>query len=270
MSLQPSSRDWRLAANDFLRGMTSWQVWTLMGVSDIRQRYKRSRFGQFWITLSMAVFVAGIGVVFSLLFKQSVSEYVPYLAVNYIVWTFMSGVVSDSTAAFVQGTVFLRQENLPKTVFVMRVMVRNLIALAHNIVIVPPVFLLFGVSPDWRVLLLMIPGFALLLVATFLVTLLCGILCTRFRDLPQIIANLLQLAFFITPIMWRVDQLQGRGWFVTHLNPFAIFLRIVADPVHGKVPELYDYLAALTIIAGLVAVTWPIFARFRARIVYWL
>ncbi len=269
MAIYPSSRDWRLANTDFLRGLTSWQVWTLMGVSDIRQRYKRSRFGQFWITLSMAVFVAGIGLVFSMLFNQAVSEYVPYLAVNYIIWTFMSGVVSDSSTAFVQGTVFLRQENLPKTVFVMRVLVRNLIALAHNIVIVPPVFLLFGVKPTWAIFL-MIPGFMLMVVAAFLVTLVLGILSTRFRDLPQIIANLLQLAFFMTPIMWRVDQLGGQGWWVTHLNPFAIFMRIVADPIRGYVPDTWDYVSALVVIAGLTAVTWPLFARFRARIVYWL
>ncbi|MGV6872944.1 ABC transporter permease [Pseudochelatococcus sp. B33] len=249
--------------------MEAWQIWTLMGISDIRQRYKRSRFGQFWITLSMAVFVGGIGFVFSMLFNQSVAEYVPYLAVNYIIWTFMSGVVSDSTTAFVQGTVFLRQENLPKSIFVMRVIVRNLIALAHNIVIVPPVFLLFGVVPTWDIFLL-IPGFLLMLVAAFLVTLTCGILCTRFRDLPQIIANLLQLAFFMTPIMWRIDQLGDQGWWVTHLNPFAIFLRIVADPIRGRVPEVLDYVSALIVIAGLLAITWPLFARFRARIVYWL
>lgn len=252
-----------------MHGMKAWQIWSLMGVSDIRQRYKRSRFGQFWITLSMAVFVAGIGLVFSMLFNQSVAEYVPYLAVNYIIWTFMSGVVSDSTSAFVQGAVFLRQENLPKSIFVMRVIVRNLIALAHNIIIVPPVFLFFGVKPTWAIFL-MIPGFLLMLVAAYLVTLMCGILCTRFRDLPQIIANLLQLAFFMTPIMWRIDQLGGQGWWVTHLNPFAIFLRIVADPIRGRIPETLDYVSALIVIAGLLAITWPLFARFRARIVYWL
>lgn len=269
MSLYPNSRDWRLANADFTRGLRSWEIWTLMGVSDIRQRYKRSRFGQFWITLSMAVFVAGIGVVFSMLFNQSVSEYVPYLAVNYIIWTFMAGVVSDSSTAFVQGTVFLRQENLPKTIFVMRVLVRNLIALAHNIVIVPPVFLLFGVKPTWAIFL-MIPGFLMLMVAAFLLTLMLGILSTRFRDLPQIITNLLQLAFFMTPVMWRIDQLGDQGWWVTHLNPFAIFLRIVADPLRGHVPETMDYVSAGIVIAGLLAVTWPLFARFRARIVYWL
>ena len=269
MSLNPTAKDWRLSANDFARGMKSWQIWALMGVSDIRQRYKRSRFGQFWITLSMAVFVAGIGLVFSLLFKQPVAEYVPYLAVNYIIWTFMAGIVSDSSTAFTQGTVFLRQDNLPKTVFVMRVIVRNLIALAHNIVIVPPVFILFGVKPAWATFL-MIPGFMLMLVAAFLVTMLCGILCTRFRDLPQIIANLLQLAFFMTPIMWRADQLGENGWWVTHLNPFAIFMRIVADPIRGHVPDVADYVSALIVIAGVLAITWPMFARFRSRIVYWL
>lgn len=269
MSLRPTSRDWSLANKDFAQGMRSWQIWTLMGVSDIRQRYKRSRFGQFWITLSMAVFVGGIGIVFSALFNQSVAEYVPYLAVNYIIWTFMSGVVSDSTTAFVQGTVFLRQENLPKSIFAMRVIVRNLIALAHNLIILPPVFLIFGVVPSWAILLA-IPGLAMMLVAAFLVTLLCGILCTRFRDLPQIIANLLQLAFFLTPIMWRIDQLGDSGWWVLHLNPFAIFLRIVADPIRGYVPETLDYVSAAVVIGILLAITWPLFARFRARIVYWL
>lgn len=269
MSLTPTAKDWRLAANDFSRGMKSWQIWALMGVSDIRQRYKRSRFGQFWITLSMAVFVGGIGAVFSLLFKQSVAEYVPYLAVNYIIWTFMAGIVSDSSNAFVQGTVFLRQDNLPKTVFVMRVIVRNLIALAHNIVIVPPVFLIFGVKPTWATLMV-VPGLCLLLLAAFLVTMLCGILSTRFRDLPQIITNLLQLAFFMTPIMWRVDQLGDQGWWIKHLNPFAIFMRVVADPILGRVPKMSDYASALAVIALLMLVTLPMFARFRSRIVYWL
>lgn len=269
MSLTPTAKDWRLATCDLSRGMRSWQIWALMGVSDIRQRYKRSRFGQFWITLSMAVFVGGIGAVFSLLFKQPVADYVPYLAVNYIIWTFMAGVVTDSSNTFVQGTVFLRQDNLPKTIFVMRVLVRNLIALGHNIVIVPLVFLLFGVMPTWAIFMI-IPGLCLILIAAFLITMLCGILSTRFRDLPQIIANLLQLAFFMTPIMWRVDQLGDQGWWIKHLNPFAIFMRLVAEPMLGRMPGIGDYVSALVVIVILMAITLPMFARFRARIVYWL
>jgi ABC-type polysaccharide/polyol phosphate export permease len=269
MSLRPSKRDWKLARSDLSSGVRAWQMWMLLGVSDIRQRYKRSRFGQFWITLSMGVFVGGIGIVYAFLFKQAVHDYIPFLAVNYVVWTLISGVIADSTTAFVQASVFLRQEALPKTAFVMRVLVRNLIAFAHNLVIIPLVFLAFGVIPS-PVALLAIPGLALLLVAAFLVTLILGILCTRFRDLPQIVQNLLQIAFFVTPVMWRVDQMGGQAHLLVGLNPFAAFLRVVAEPIHGRVPGLAVYASALLVIAILVAFAWPLFARFRARIVYWL
>lgn len=268
MILHVTPRDWRLAASDLVRGLAAWHIWALLGISDIRQRYKRSRFGQFWITLSTGIFVGGIGIVYAFLFEQPVREYIPYLAVNIVVWTLIAGTITDSTTAFVNASVYLRQDALPKAVFVMRVLVRNLIAFAHNLIIIPIVFLAFGIVPS-PVALLAIPGLALTLIAGFLVTLACGILCTRFRDLPQIVQNLMQLAFFVTPVMWRPDQLGPSAWYVG-LNPFAIFVRIVAAPMQGQVPDPSTYASAIGIIAVLFGLTWPLFARFRARIVYWL
>jgi lipopolysaccharide transport system permease protein len=269
MSLRPTRRDWRLMLNDVVRGLVAWHVWVLLGVSDVRQRYKRSRFGQFWITFSMGIFVGGIGVVYAFLFKQPIREYLPFLAVNMIVWTLISGIVNEATLAFVQATVFLRQEAMPKTIFVMRVLVRNLIAFAHNLIIIPIVFLVFLIVPT-PAALLAIPGLVLMMIAAFLATLIIGILSTRFRDLPQIIANLLQIAFFMTPVMWRVDQMGDAAWYIVGFNPFAVFLRIVAEPLHGRVPGLATYASALVVIAILIAIAAPLFAKFRARIVYWL
>jgi lipopolysaccharide transport system permease protein len=217
----------------------------------------------------MGLFVGGIGIVYSFLFKQAVHDYIPFLAVNYVVWTLLAGTINDSTTAFVQASVFLRQEALPKTAFVMRVLVRNLIAFAHNLIIIPLVFLAFGVIPS-PVTLLAIPGLVLLLVAAFLVTVILGILCTRFRDLPQIVQNLLQIAFFVTPVMWRIDQMGGQAHLLVGLNPFAAFLRIVAEPIQGHVPGLAVYASTFVTVALLAALAWPLFARFRARIVYWL
>ncbi len=269
MSIQPSARDWRLASNDIVRCFTAWHVWALLGVNDVRQRYKRSRFGQFWITLSMGFFVAGIGVVYGGLFHANIREYIPYLAVNMTVWTLISGTITDGTSTFIEASTYLKQDSLPKTAFVMRVLVRNMVALAHNLLIIPIVYVLFLVTPS-PIIFLAIPGLALLLVATFFSSLVLGILCTRFRDMPQIINNMMQLAFFVTPIMWRLDQLGTRGDFIKVFNPFASFLRIVAEPIQGRIPDGQTYLAALIYLAILILVTWPLFARFRARIVYWL
>ena len=263
------ARDWRLGGQDLARCFKGWHVWALLGVSDIRLRYKRSRFGQFWITLSMAFFVAGIGAVYGGLFHQKVHDYIPYLAVNMIVWTFIQTTISESCQAFIEAAPYLRQEALPKSTFIMRVMVRNLIALGHNAVIVPVVFIAFLYAPS-PVALLALPGLALVMAGVFAASTGLALLCTRFRDMPQIVGNLLQLAFFVTPIMWHVEQLGQNAVYVEVLNPFAAFLRVVSEPLLGRVPAPGTYGTVLVALAVLSLVAWPCFARFRGRIVYWL
>jgi len=115
MALTPSRTDWRRAVDDLLAGFGAWQMWLLLGLNDIRQRYKRSRFGQFWITLSTGIFVAGIGIVYAYLFNHPVDEYIPYLSVNIVFWTLVAGILTDSTTVFTQAGHYLGQQALPKT-----------------------------------------------------------------------------------------------------------------------------------------------------------
>ena len=266
---RPWVREWRLAGQDLARCFRGWHVWALLGVSDIRLRYKRSRFGQFWITMSMAFFVAGIGAVYGGLFHQNVHDYIPYLAVNMTIWTFIQTSISESCQAFIEATSYLRQEALPKSTFIMRVLVRNMMALGHNVIIIPAVFILFQYPPS-PVAFLAIPGLMLVLAGVFMASISLALLCTRFRDMPQIIGNLLQLAFFVTPIMWHVEQLGPNAFYVEVLNPFAAFLRVVSEPLLGHVPAAGTYLTVLVALAVLTLIAWPCFAKFRARIVYWL
>lgn len=268
-SLRPKRRDWDLARRDLVGGLAAHDIWMLLGTNDIRLRYNRSKFGQFWITLSMAIFIGGIGFVYSTLFGQPMQDYLPFLAVNITIWTLISGTIIDSSTVFTQAAVFMRQDALPRTVFVLRLMVRNVIVLAHNLVIVPLAFLIFLVRPSWTVVLA-VPGLAIVLVALFFITLVLGVLATRFRDLPQIVQNGMQLFFFVTPIMWRSDQLKDQRELVILLNPFASLLRIVSDPLLGRVPPVESYATAGVFVVILAAIALPFFARFRARLVYWL
>jgi lipopolysaccharide transport system permease protein len=260
---------WAKAVADVREGIGRWQLWWLLGLNDVRQRYRRSSLGQFWITLSMAAFIGAIGIVYSFLFNMTIREYLPYLAVNMIVWTLISTVLNEGCTVFTQSESYIRQERLPKTIFLMRLIVRNVLILGHNALIIPVVFILFGVSVSW-VALLAVPGLFIVSVNGFLAALFLGIICTRFRDLPQIVANVVQIAFFVTPVMWQKTQLTGRHAYVLEFNPFASHLSLVADPLLGKLPSLTDYgMCALTMIF-LLAVVLPFFARFRERIVYWL
>src|SRR5437763_7286524 len=74
------------AADDIRESFERWQLWWLLGLNDIRQRYRRSLLGQTWITLSLLATIAAIGVTYSTLFRMDMREYLPILTANLIVW----------------------------------------------------------------------------------------------------------------------------------------------------------------------------------------
>src|SRR5579862_3228594 len=91
VALSNSSLKTRIAktvSDEIVDGFRMWRVWGIMGWDDIRQRYRRSVLGPFWITLSTGIFILLLGVIYSRLFHMELQHYMPYLSVGYIVWGF--------------------------------------------------------------------------------------------------------------------------------------------------------------------------------------
>jgi ABC-type polysaccharide/polyol phosphate export permease len=270
-SLKPPSMKMHLARafEDLGSGLRDWRMWVLLGTNDIRQRYRRSRLGQFWITLAMATTIVSLGILYAFLFKISLREYLPYMGTNFVVWGLISGIVTESCVVFISAEGYLRQTPMPKSVFVHRMLVRNSLIFLHNLVILPPLFLVFDVPVSWALLLAPL-GVALILLNGIWVGLLLGALCARFRDLPQIVGNLMQVVYFLTPVMWKPSQLPTEVSLLVDLNPFQSFLALVRDPLMGSPPPLHAWKMALAVTVFGYAIAILFFARFRARIVYWL
>jgi ABC-type polysaccharide/polyol phosphate export permease len=244
-------------------------MWLLLGMNDIRQRYRRSRIGQFWITLAMAITVASLGFLYAYLMKQPLREYLPYLGSSFVVWGLISSIVLEACGVYISAEGYLRQVPMPKSVFVHRMLVRNSVIFAHNLVILPPLFIIFGVPMGWTLLLALL-GIVMILLNGVWVGLLLGTICARFRDMPQIISSMMQVVFYLTPVMWRPSQLPVKLSWVTSFNPFQCFLDIVRDPLLGNLPPLlaWKVVGLVTVIGFVISALF--FARFRARIVYWL
>ena len=105
----------------------------------------------------MATFVVAVGLVFGSILKADIAQYLPFLTVNIVIWNFLSQVLTESCAVFVQAEGYIRQERLPKTIFIMRLFIRNLLTLAHNAILIPIVFVIFGVSTTFAAILVL-PG----------------------------------------------------------------------------------------------------------------
>ncbi|MDH4188831.1 MAG: ABC transporter permease [Betaproteobacteria bacterium] len=260
----------RLAAagRDIRDGIAQVHVWGLLGWQDMRQRYRRSVIGPFWLTLSTAIMLATMGLLYGRLFGQDLRHYLPYLAVGLIVWGTLLAIVNESCQVFIGASAVIKQIRLPLTTHVCRVIWRNALLLAHNAVILVPLALWAEHGPTLA--LFSVPlGFAVLLLNGLWIGLFLGVLCARFRDVPPIVANLMQIAFFITPIIFRPEVLGNRAW-IAAWNPLYHLIEVVRAPiVEGRLPlGSWAGLAAFTLGGALV--TLLLFARTRARVPYWL
>jgi ABC-type polysaccharide/polyol phosphate export permease len=268
-----SARTWpdllSIAGKDLLGGLSCWRIWYVLATNDIKQRYRRSLLGQLWLTVSMGITIGAIGLVYSVLLNQDPTAYLPSLGVGLVCWALIAGVVNDGCWTFVQSVEYLGQARLPRSLFVLRVLFRNLIVFAHNFIIVVVLMVAFAIPVSWATLLV-VPGLMLTMITAMWVGLLLGTLSVRFGDLPPIVGSFVQIAFLITPIIYTPESLNGRLWAVTHLNPFASFIAILREPLLGQVPDMTHYVMAVVFMIGGFVVTFPLFARFRARIVYWL
>ena len=63
-----------LAVNDLATSAKEWRRWWILAWTDVKQRYRRSRIGQFWLTVSMAAMILGIGSLYSIILQQSIDS----------------------------------------------------------------------------------------------------------------------------------------------------------------------------------------------------
>jgi ABC-2 type transport system permease protein/lipopolysaccharide transport system permease protein len=256
------------AVDDVVEGLLLWKLWGKLGWNDILQRYRRSLLGPLWLTASMAIMVVSLGLVYSTIFKAELHDFIPYLCVGLLIWGYISGILSDAGSLFTGAESYIKQIRLPYSVYVLRFMWSKIIIFIHNFVIYFGVLIYFQIWPG-AVALLSIPAFLLLTFNGVLACIYVGMASARFRDIPQIIASVIQIIFFLTPIMWKPEQL-GANSYVMFLNPFFYFVDIVRGPLLGQEPAAGSYLAVvvITLVNALVATAF--FVRFRARISYWV
>jgi ABC-type polysaccharide/polyol phosphate export permease len=258
-----------MAIQDLRAGVGHSDLWVLLGWVDIRRRYRRSALGPFWLTLSMGVMVGGISLVNSGLFGVSMAKLLPSFSIGTVLWMLISTTITEGCTSFTMSDSIIRQSRQPFTVHVLRVMWRNLIIFLHNLLIVVLV-LAFLPPSSWSHSPVALLGFLLMLANMAWAALLLGVLCTRFRDLPQIVASLLQLAFFVTPIFWLPTQLTGPRKLIMDFNPFYHMIQIVRAPLLGGAASPASWAASVMMLAvGWTLAIW-FFAKFRRRIPYWL
>jgi len=258
------------ALRESIVNLRDFDRWATLAWIDTTLRYRRTVLGPWWVTLSTGVMIGSVGLVWGAIFNMDLAVYMPFFASGIILWTLISGSLIDGCIVFTQAASLIKSVPAPLMTHVYRMLARQMIILAHNALLIVLLWMIFQWPLGWQVLLVL-PGLIIVTIALVGGVLAFGILCTRFRDVPQLVAAILQLLFLLTPIMWTADSVRGKAVSILlDINPFYHLLEIVRDPLLGKTPETYTWITAGSFSLASFLIGHALYGRFRHRVAYWL
>jgi lipopolysaccharide transport system permease protein len=256
------------ALGDLTTGFSRWRLAAALARLDVRNRYRGSVLGPFWLTVSAAIMITGLGLLYSVLFKMNLRDYLPWLAVSLLIWNTINQIATESCTSLISAEGIIRQLPLPYTVHALRCVLRNIVIAAHSLPLILVVFVICGVLPGPEALLA-IPGMVLIVLNAFAAALFLGMVCARFRDIAQIVASTMQFIFFVSPVIWKAEMLGDKAkWLV--LNPIYVLMETMRGPLveGGSPPIIWAFAVFYT--AAACAVALGFFVRFRGRIAFWV
>lgn len=256
------------AFSDIRRTLLEWPRWLTLGWYDFRTQNSRTILGPFWNTVSTALWVLGLVLVFRPHMLAADSAYPVYVAGGIVVWNLLSSALSGGSKVFVSRAGVIRNINAPMMSHILHyVMLLNCRAI-FQLPVVAVAFMLQN-EPNFAVAWMAVPGYALVVLAVIPLTLITAITGARFRDLSNLISSTMRFLFFMSPVFWQPN---GSNWrtSLAVVNPLTYFLEVVRSPLLGVYPSGLSWLVVLSVAAVAWLVGIGALNRYRNDIVFWL
>jgi len=258
------------AVNDIREGLRRWRNWSYLAVENVKNRYRRTVLGPWWLTLQMAVYIVGISVVFGHLLHASLRSFLPYVALGMIAFMLLSGLTRAGAEVFINGASTLKSTRQPLSGLVLRDVAIEFINFAHNIVLYL-VFVAARLVPISPKMLIALPILLLIAVNGLFLGLWLGAAVARFRDVQPFINSILGVIVFFTPVFYRLNDLSsGIKNVLLAWNPFTYLLSAFRAPLIGEPLSTSFYVGTAVVTLINVVLGLVVFTRTRSRIPYWV
>ncbi len=254
--------------NDFSAIFSRWRIWWIMGFRDIQMRYRRSFLGPFWISLTMAAMVFGIGFLFSQIFDIEFKAFLAYIATSFLIWGILQSNLNESCNIMIDSEAHLRAMRLPASILAAQMVWRNTLIFLHNLIAIGAVLLYANVDMSAS-LILLLPALAILSLIGFFSAIVLGPYALRYRDLGQVVMNVMQIAFFITPIIWMPSQGRLSSVWLDY-NPFFHLVEIARGPLLGYWPSATNWAVSIGILIIAAIMAYVATAVSREKVYLWL
>ncbi len=243
-------------------------LWLSMGWQQTLSRFRRTILGPFWLSANLVVIGFSMAYVFGGLAAGGTNALLPKLLAGLLSWALIGGPIGEAAGVFISAGPMMTSQRMPLSFHVYLLLFRNLINFVAQLLALWLVFVLlrFGSPPAWPILI----GVPLVLINSFLISLIMALPSTRFRDVNQLTGFVIQILFFVTPVFWDPSQMKPQYRFILDYNPFAHYLALLREPLLGRAPALIHYEWTICSILVLSVVAVALLALYRKRVIFWL
>lgn len=238
---------------------------------DLKARYRGSVLGYFWSLANPLLLLGVYTLVFTKFFpsvRPDIAPYALFLFAGILPWTFFAGAVMEATGAISGNAGLVKKVMFPAEALPLVVVASHLVHFVLAIPVLLAAVALFWVMGSVVVMPAMLLAPVLMLVQGVFVagiSLVVSSASVLFRDLRDLVANLLNLGFFLTPIIYLIDHIPSKTLrTVLRFNPMTPFVTAFQDIFFfARVPSMVDAVLMATYAIASVLLGFWVFDRLR-------
>lgn len=236
---------------------------------DLKARYRGSILGFFWSLANPLLLLGVYTLVFTRFFpRPDIASYPLFLFAGILPWAFFAGTVLESTTSISSNAGLIKKVLFPAEALPLVVVLSHLVHFALALPVLLAALLVSALqgSTTLNALVLLAPVF--MLVQTIFVAGIALVLASAsvlFRDLRDLVANLLQLTFFLTPILYALTSPFISYWMrgLLRLNPMTPFVVSYQSIFFGRLPSALDLFLMVVYASASIALGFFVFDRLR-------
>jgi len=244
-------------------------IWAL-ALKELKIRYKRSVLGFLWALLNPLLLMLVLTVVFSSIMGANIPHYAIFLLSVLLPWTFFAQSLAYAAESIVGNADLIKKVRVAKSVFPMAAVVSNMINLFLSLIPLVLIVLVLQHSLYWTWIYLPVPLLALTLF-TVGATFFFATLNVFYRDVAHILQVVLQVWFYVTPVLYSIEAFPARYRWLFKLNPLIFVLNGFRLSVYyGMLPELRSVIASFVCGMASLLIGFAVFRKFQDRFVFYV
>ncbi|MCU0285284.1 MAG: ABC transporter permease [Acidobacteria bacterium] len=205
---------------------------------DLKVKYKGTTLGFLWSLLNPLLMLAVYTIVFKYLIGPRVENFTIFLFSALLPWTFLSSAIAMGSGSITDNGNLVKKVYFPREVLPFSVVLVNLFHFFLTFLVLIPALLFFHIQPGFAFLFLVVIIFFQTLFVLGL-TLIFAALNVYYRDIKHLLEVLLQLWFWMTPIIWPITLFPGKYHPLVYLNPFTVFVTAYRNVIlENRVPDI--------------------------------